>query len=114
MATKEIVLEENIDSSTEKRKKPSIDSNVDKPFEQDYDVRSESEINEQKHGHAVEDFKNRVSSKIVFWGIIIIVGITIVEVFIAKNYDALEKTFEFVKTMVTMSLGFLLADSKKR
>lgn len=112
----EIVVEhKQEDTPLKKREKPVVLSEEDKPFTSNgYGEAGLLEIREQEHGHGVEDFKNKVSSRLIYGGIAIIIAVTLIGVFVADNYDFLEKTFEFAKTIVTMSIGFLLADTKKK
>ena len=104
--------------ATEKceNRKPDIKSEFDKPFntlELNNSNKYQTELKEQKHNHEVGDFKNTFSVKLIWFGLVIILVITGLSVFLTKECDMLDKTFEFVKTIVTMSLGFILADAKK-
>ena len=107
-------MEEEITAQT--AEKNDIKSEVDEPFntsELNNSYKYQTELKEQKHNHEVEDFKNTFSVKLIWFGLVVILVITGLSVFLTTECDMLDKTFEFVKTIVTMSLGFILADAKK-
>ena len=103
--------------SCEKRDKPIINTEEDRPFEigslatKDQDLLKQIE---QQHNHDVENFKNTASYRIILAGSAVIVAVSVVQACMNKDVSALNNLFEFAKTLVTISIGYLFADSKKK
>ena len=65
---------------------------------------------EQRHTWSVESFKNSSALKLIVFCIILVVGLDVAQTFTIHR-NALSASIEMLKTVATVSLGFLFGKS---
>ena len=106
-------------------KKPAIIGEEDRPFSLDQaesgncgnssiqDIPTLMKLNEQKHSHRVDDFKNIVGGILLGVCLLIIVAFAIGDAIFKLNSAIFSGAFEFAKTIATAVIGYLFAANSK-
>ena len=106
-------------------KKPAIIGEEDRPFSLDQaesgncgnssiqDIPTLMKLNEQKHSHRVDDFKNIVGGILLGVCLLIIVAFAIGDAIFTLNSALFSGAFEFAKTIATAVIGYLFAANSK-
>lgn len=106
-------------------KKPTISGEEDRPFPSrqtgnsdagapvPQDVPTLMKLNEQKHSHQVDTYKNIVGGILLTVCILIIVSFAIGDAIFEIDSTLFSGAFEFAKTIATAVIGYLFATNTK-
>ena len=104
-----------------KVEKPQITEEEDRPFppivdekdSQRQDVPTLMELNEQRHAHEVDNYKNIVGGVLLGVCMLIIVSFAISDAIFGIDSSLFTGAFEFAKTIATAVIGYLFATNAK-
>lgn len=109
--------------TSQKRERPPITEEEDRPFDDAGSTRSGScgdspaisriEEEEQKHKHKVEDYKNIVGGVLLAVCFLIIVCFSLIDMERHVESNLFTGAFEFAKTIATAVIGYLFATNVK-
>ena len=112
-------------SDNVKTEKPQVMEEEDRPFPQKQsaglnngsssaqDVPTLLKLNEQKHSHEVDNFKNIVGGILLGVCTLIIVSFAVVDAVFKIDSTLFSSAFEFAKTIATAVIGYLFAANAK-
>lgn len=106
-------------------KKPEIIGEEDRPFAPNQvesghcgmsttqDIPTLMKLNEQKHSHEVDNFKNYVGGVLLAVCILIVVVLAILDAILKIDSALFTGAFEFAKTIATAVIGYFFATTTK-
>lgn len=108
-------------SSPDIVEKPVINSGVDLPFPPNSsslehpseDIPSQIRLNDQKHTHAVEDFKNAIGKQLLYGCLISIAVFALLDAYFKIESTLFTSAFEVAKIVATTVLGYLFGSKTK-
>lgn len=101
--------------------KPVISSGIDLPFppnsaspeQPSEDIPTQIRLNDQKHTHAVEDFKNAIGKQLLYGCLIAIAMFALLDAHYNIESPMFTSAFEVAKIVATTVLGYLFGSKSK-
>ena len=100
--------------------KPEITEEEDKPFQfcnaetlGAKDIPTQMKLNDQKHAHEVDNFKNSTGKRILYGCLFAILLIAIADSIWDIQSDIMESTFDVFKIVATTILGYFFGSKSK-
>ena len=93
--------------------KPVISSGIDLPFPPNSASPEQIRLNDQKHTHAVEDFKNAIGKQLLYGCLIAIAVFALLDACCNIESPMFTSAFEVAKIVATTVLGYLFGSKSK-